>query len=403
MPKPLHVAVIVENVALGVDTRLRKQVDNLIEAGVRLSVITMRDDDNARYRDVPGLTIFEYPAPKQPSGPVGYVGEYLQSFAWASWYLTKLRLRGRIDVLQICQPPDIYFPLAWVLRWAGTRILVDQRDLMPELLGSRYNEPPKLMLKVMHWLERRTQRVAHHSLTVNSYLKNRMVEAGAKPDAISLVYNGPVLARTSLAVAEPSLHGEHRYLVAWAGKMGRQDRVDLTIKVAEHVIRDLGREDCGFVLLGDGECLEELQQSVRDLGLERWITFPGWIPEKDLFSYLATADLGIDCSLQVEVSPVKVMEYMAQGLPVVCFDLQESKLLAGGAGEFTPAGDIPALAAKVVELLDDPTRRKQLGDTGRQLITEKLSWERQTPIYLKAIGWEPSVVATAAVEPGADA
>ncbi|GAA3582360.1 glycosyltransferase family 4 protein [Kribbella ginsengisoli] len=403
MPKPLHVAVIVENVALGVDTRLRKQVDNLIEAGVQLSVITMRDDDNARYRDIPNLTIFEYPAPKQPSGPVGYVGEYLQSFAWASWYLTKLRLRGRIDVLQICQPPDIYFPLAWVLRWAGTRILVDQRDLMPELLGSRYDEPPKLMLKAMHWLERRTQRVAHHSLTVNSYLKNRMVEAGAKPDAISLVYNGPVLARTSLAVPEPSLHGEHRYLVAWAGKMGRQDRVDLTIDVAEHVIRELGREDVGFVLLGDGECVEELQQSVKDRGLERWITFPGWIPEKDLFSYLATADLGIDCSLQVEVSPVKVMEYMAQGLPVVCFDLQESKLLADGAGVFTPAGDIPALAAKVVELLDDPTTRKQLGDTGRQLITEKLSWERQTPIYLKAIGWEPSVVATAAADPGADA
>ena len=90
MPKPLHVAVIVENVALGVDTRLRKQVDDLLAAGVRLSVITMRDDDNARYRDIPGLTVFEYPAPRQPSGPVGYVGEYLQSFAWASWYLTKL-------------------------------------------------------------------------------------------------------------------------------------------------------------------------------------------------------------------------------------------------------------------------------------------------------------------------
>src|SRR4051812_29189354 len=100
----LHVAVIVENVALGVDTRLRKQVDDLLAAGCRVSVITMRDDDNARYRDVPDLTIFEYPAPSQPSGPAGYVGEYLQSFAWAGAFLLRLRLRGRIDVLQICQP-----------------------------------------------------------------------------------------------------------------------------------------------------------------------------------------------------------------------------------------------------------------------------------------------------------
>ena len=45
----------------------------------------------------------------------------------------------------------------------------------------------------------------------------------------------------------------------WAGKMGRQDRVDLAVRVAEHVVRDLGREDCGFVVLGDGECLEEVR------------------------------------------------------------------------------------------------------------------------------------------------
>jgi glycosyltransferase involved in cell wall biosynthesis len=402
MPRPLHVAVIVENVALGVDTRLRKQVDDLLAAGVQLSVVTMRDDDNARYRDQPGLTIYEYPAPSQPSGPVGYVGEYLQSFGWASWFLLRLRLRGRIDVLQICQPPDIYFPLAWVLRWAGTRILVDQRDLMPELLANRYDEPPKLMLKALHWLERRTQRVAHHSLTVNSYLKDRMVAAGAKPDTVSLVYNGPVLARTAVAVAEPSLRGEHRYMVCWAGKMGRQDRVDLVVKVAEHVVRELGREDCGFVVLGDGECLEELRELTRELGLERWITFPGWLPEGELFSYLATADLGIDTSLQVEVSPVKVMEYMAQGLPVVCFDLQESKLLAEGAGVFTTAGDIPEIAEKVVELLDDPTSRKQLGDTGRRLIAEQLAWERQTPTYLRAIGCDDSATAGATPQHGAD-
>jgi glycosyltransferase involved in cell wall biosynthesis len=189
---------------------------------------------------------------------------------------------------------------------------------------------------------------------VNSYLKDRLVGAGQHPDQVSLVYNGPVLARTANAVAEPSLRGDHRYLVCWAGKMGRQDRVDLVVRVADHLVHELGREDCGFVLLGDGECLDEHIALVRELGLERWVSFPGWIPEADLFSYLATADIGIDTSLQVEVSPVKVMEYMAQGLPVVCFDLQESRLLADGAGVFTTVGDVPEIATKVAELLGPP-------------------------------------------------
>src|SRR5580765_6873532 len=50
-----HVAVIVENVPLGVDTRLRKQVRDLLAAGFHVSVVTMRSDDNATYRDLPGL------------------------------------------------------------------------------------------------------------------------------------------------------------------------------------------------------------------------------------------------------------------------------------------------------------------------------------------------------------
>jgi glycosyltransferase involved in cell wall biosynthesis len=383
---PLHVAVIVENVALGVDTRLRKQVDDLLAAGCRLSVITMRDEDNARYRDVPGLTVLEYPAPSQPSGPLGYVREYLQSFAWAGTFLLRLRLRGRIDVLQLCQPPDIYFPLARLLRWGGTRVVVDQRDLMPELLTGRYAEPPALMLKALHWLERRTQRVADHSITVNAYLRNRLIGAGASPDAVSVVRNGPVLARVDQAVPEPALRGEHDNLICWAGKMGRQDRVDLAVRVAERLIVHHGKEDVHLVLLGDGECLEEVRKLAADLGVSSWVSFPGWLPEREVFGYFAAAELGLDTSLQEEVSPVKTMEYMAHGLPFVSFDLQETRRLAAGCARFVSPGDVDALADAVVALLDDESERRRLGAAGRARVEDALAWERQTATYLRAVG-----------------
>ena len=60
--------------------------------------------------------------------------------------------------------------------------------------------------------------------------------------------------------------------------------------------------------------------------------------EATVFRHLASADLGVDTSLQEEVSPVKAMEYMAFGLPFVCFDLQESRRLAEGAAVARPAG-----------------------------------------------------------------
>jgi glycosyltransferase involved in cell wall biosynthesis len=379
------VAVVVENVPLSVDTRLRKQVNDLLAAGLSVSVITMRDPDNAAYRETQGLRVLEYPPPTQATGVLGYAREYGISLCWSAFLLCRLRLRTRIDVLQVCQPPDIYFPLARLLRWFGARIVVDQRDLMPELLATRYERPPRAMTRLLHWLERRTQHAADRTLCVNNYLRDRLIAAGADPDRVYVIRNGPVLARVEGTVADARLKAAHDFLVCWVGKMGPQDRVDLTIAVAQHVVNDHGRRDCGFVILGDGESLDELRALTTELGLDPWVSFPGWLPEADVFAYLATADVGLDTSLQEEVSPVKVMEYMAFGLPVVCFDLQETRIITDGASALSPPGDVAALACDLVRLLDDPEARQRLGAAGRRRVQDQLAWERQSSTYLSAI------------------
>jgi glycosyltransferase involved in cell wall biosynthesis len=380
-----HVAVVVENVALGVDTRLRKQVDDLLEAGFRVTVVTMRHDDNAPFRSRPALRLLEYPAPSEPSGPAGYGWEYSVALFWAAVQLGRLRLGDRVDVVQFCQPPDIYFPLFLPLKASGSRIVVDQRDLMPELLRSRYDDPPAVVARILHWLERRTQRRADVAITVNDYLRDRLIEAGAHPDRVAVVRNGPVMRRVLGSVQGPARSDDER-LVVWAGKMGRQDRVDLAVRVAERLVFGHGRTDLRMLLLGDGECLDELRDLVSELRLTPWVSFPGWLPEENVFGLLATADLGLDTSLQEEVSPVKAMEYMAHGLPFVCFDLLETRRIATGCARFAPPGDVDGLADAVAELLDDDAERRQLGAAGRARITRELAWERQTQAYLQAVG-----------------
>lgn len=385
-----HVAVVVENLPVGVDTRLRKQLDDLLDAGFRVSVVTRRSPANGLYRKRARVRLLEYPEPPEPHGVVGFAGEYLWSLGWAALRLTTLRARARIDVLQLCQPPDIYFPLAWLLRAGGARVVVDQRDLMPELLSSRYDgHPPASLDRVLRWLERRTQRVVHHTVTVNEHLKFRLVEAGGDPTRISVVRNGPVQVRAERAEQDVALRRGHRHLVCWAGKMGPQDRVDVVLQVADHVVHGLGREDCGFVLLGDGERLDALRRQVTDLGLERWVHFTGWVSESQVFRHLATADVGLDTSLQAEVSPVKAMEYMGCGLPVVSFDLPETARITEGAGVLVPVGDDRALARALVDLLDDADRRMVLGAAGREKVRGWLSWERQSRAYVGAVAPPP--------------
>ncbi len=378
-----HILMVVENLPLGIDQRLRKQVRDLLDGGFRVSVVTMKDPQNASYRDLPGLTVLEYPAPAEPDSMRGYAREYAVSFAWAGLRSVTARLHGRIDVVQLCLPPDIYFPIGRLLGLLGATVVADYRDLMPELFAARYDNPRPAMVSALRWLERRTQRAADHTICTNEYFRSRLIGAGAAPGQVTIVGNGPVLGRVQRAVADPALRGEHKFLCCWIGKMGRQDRVDLLIEAIGHIVHDLGRTDCGFAILGDGECLDELQSQSARLGLQPWVHFPGWLSEEQVFSYLASADLGLDTSLQEDISPVKLMEYMAFGVPIVAFDVQETRVMGEGAGALVRPADVEAYARDLVALLDDSERRAQLGEVGRMRVQTELSWERQSDVYLE--------------------
>lgn len=380
-----HLAVLVENVSLSDDNRLRKQVEALLASGYRVSVVTRRDPSNEPFRHMAGLRVVEYPAPPEGASTLGHLSEYAVSLAWQVPALVRLHREDPFDVLQLCQPPDMYFPLAKFLRWRRTRVVLDQRDLMPETLLQRYETVPKGPLKVLNWLESQTQRNVDHTITVNGYLRDRLVAAGGDPERVSLVYNGPALSRVDQGVADPMPRRGHRHLVCWAGKMGKQDRVDQVLQVAHHVVHELGRRDIGFMLLGNGECLEELQALTAELDLEQWVDFPGWLPEVDLYRHMASCDLGLDTSLQEEVTPVKAMEYMGVGLPVLSFDVQETRLLTEGAGVRVTPGDTAVMAKELVSLLDSPEELRRLGEAGRRKIREQLAWERQAERYLAVI------------------
>jgi glycosyltransferase involved in cell wall biosynthesis len=383
-----HLLALVENIPFGIDTRLTKQVEVLLEHGYRVTVVTRADPSNDAWRTVDGVRIRQFPAPPERPGMAGYAVEYGLAFLWAA-ALSARALRDRVDVIQVCQPPDVYIPLLWIFRGLGYGVLVDQRDLMSELYYARYHRPRPLVVRVLKALERWSQASAHQVLCVNQFLRERSLAAGLSPDRVTIVRNGPVLGRVDRAAPDPTLKRGRRHLCCWAGKMGRQDRLDLLLGALRHLIHDLGRTDVQVAILGDGECFEETKELASKLRLGPWVTFTDWVPEETVFRYLATSDLGLDASLQSEVSPVKAIEYMAFGVPFVAFDLQETRTAASSAAVYVAPGDVEGLARAIHGLLDDPERRSAMGRAGRQRVEEFLAWERQAATYLKVVDGLP--------------
>lgn len=375
-----------ENNPAGMDNRVFKEIRSLAQSGYEVRVITRRHRRNDTYRALPQVRLVEYPSPAEPAGLFGYVVEYGYSFLVAAALSTRVLLAERIDVVQFCQPPDVYFLLAPVFRRAGARVVVDQRDLLAELYKARYGQVSRWLLQVLSTFERLSQRSADHILVVNEYLRRRALAASKLPaDSVSIIRNGPVLAQVAQAAGDPELKRGRRYLCCWVGEMGRQDRVDLLIRSIREVVRRLGRTDCQFAVIGDGECLADAKSLARDLGIGDWVDFPGFLSSAEVFRYLATADLGLDASLQAEVSPVKAMEYMALGVPFVAFDLPETRNISDGAAVYAKAGDVAAHADAIDALLADAARRRALGAAGAAKIGDELAWEHQACRYLQVM------------------
>jgi len=72
------------------------------------------------------------------------------------------------------------------------------------------------------------------------------------------------------------------------------------------------------------------------------------------------------------------------GLPVLSYDLHETRVSAGEAGMFVAANDERALAEGIVALLEDPARRKRLGAAGHARVREVLAWNYSVTPLLAA-------------------
>jgi glycosyltransferase involved in cell wall biosynthesis len=389
-----HVLLAVENVALARDHRLQKQVSSLLAHGFRVTVVCRSDPQNGAFAGA-GARLCTYRAPADAASKLGFIREYGYSFVMAGWLAARVFLTDRFDALQVSGTPDIYFALAAPFKLFGRPLVLDQRDLSPELYELRYGRRGGAMYRTLCWLERMSYRAADHVVTVNSSLeKVAYARGGLLPGTVTVVGNGPSLARSYRRPAQPALKNGRRFLCCWLGLMGPQDRLDVALRSISHLIHVIGRTDCHFSFVGDGEARAPSRQLAAELGISEWVTFPGWADQEEAYTYLSTADLGLEPNLEEIVSPVKGMEYMAFGLPFVSFDLTETRALAEGAAAWAPPGDIPAFARQIDELLGDPARRAEMGQTGRRLIMERLAWDRQEDAYIgvyqRLLGRPPS-------------
>lgn len=383
-----HVCIVVQNLPVPFDRRVWLECQALRNHGYEVSVVCPKGNGDPTYQVLDGIHLFKY----RPFPPITrqalFVAEYVYSILATLLNLARAWKRRPFGIVQVCNPPDVLWTAAapFKLLFRVTMVF-DQHDLCPELYESRFTQPSSAVHRALLLTERITYALSEHVIATNCSYRGLALRRGRKCEAdVTVVRTGPDPDRMCRGEPDPSLRRGHRYLLAYLGVMGPQDGVDLALRAMHHIVHNRGRSDVALTLIGDGDAGKDLRRLAAELRLDGYVEFTGRAPDALVARILSTADIGLSPDPKNPLNDVstmnKTMEYMSFELPVVAFDLIETRVSAGDAALYAEPNLVEHYAGAILDLLEDETRRKNMGAAGRRRIEDLLAWRHQVPHYV---------------------
>ena len=166
-------------------------------------------------------------------------------------------------------------------------------------------------------------------------------------------------------------------LVLFSGVMYKHRGIDVLLEAAPKVIEKV--PEAKFILLGDGDEMNEMKNIANQKKIAKNIIFTGWINRDKIPQELKNASIGIGplklTTVTKNALPIKVLEYMASGLPIIAKrgTLPKDILDDGKNGFFIDNNE--ELEEKLILLLNNLELNKQMSKKSIEMI-QKFSWEK---------------------------
>lgn len=288
----------------------------------------------------------------------------LLTWGWGSLQIfNRLLFKYRkYEVVYVTNPPMAY--LSSLLLKNSFSIIV--YDTYPDALSN-------IGIKNTNWIYKKWSKwnkklfaKAKKIVTLSDGMANRLSNYVHR-DKITVVPNWaskesfkPIDKKENPFVKEHDL--EDKFTVLYSGNMGFTHNVETLVEVANKLKEN---NHVHFMLVGDGKKKPELQQMVKNYGLNN-CTFLDWQPADKLQYSLASADLGVitlnDKTALVSV-PSKTYNLLAVGAPLLCIVPEASELSSLVAKYENGACFQPNQVVEIAEFIEKLSSNKEIKDT----------------------------------------
>lgn len=219
-------------------------------------------------------------------------------------------------------------------------------------------------------------------VAVSDEVRDRLLQAGVRPNRVHLIRNGIDLRPFADA---PDKRRQRResgdaFRIGLVGRLAPEKGVDIFLQAASEVLSEYPATQ--FVVVGDGADRPALEQLRATLRLDDNVSLPG--QRGDMPDFYASIDLLVSASRK-EGLPMALLEGMSSGLPVVATAVGQVRQVidSDSVGRIVPPEDPAALAGAIKELLRDASLRQRVGAAAQNRIAAEFSADRMTADYLR--------------------
>lgn len=365
--------------------------EGLAAAGVDVRVVTSRQCYEAPQANLPhrellaGVAVYRIRTSR--FGRMRLAGraiDYLSFYLGASVCLLRLLRRGDVSVI-MTDPPLLSLVALLVVRLRGARLVNWLQDVYPEVAQALgVLTLPRPLQNAVAALRDASLHAAVANVVLGDRMRDLLAARGVPLTRLRVIENwSEAFAAPSPLPVDSPLRREFDVsglrVVAYSGNLGRAHEYATLLGAAARLASD---GSITFLMIGGGTGMQALRAAVRDAGLENF-RFVGYQPRAALAESLAAADVHL-VSLRPELEglivPSKTYGIFAAGRPAVfvgAADGEIAQLLARyDCGSTVAVGDAVALAQVLRSLLDDPARRRVMGERARAAFERAMTREQ---------------------------
>jgi glycosyltransferase involved in cell wall biosynthesis len=364
------------------DARVRREAETLASHGFRVVCLTNRDGVKSRRFVLEGVEVQEVDVPKyRGKSRTAYVASYARFLGATSAACLRLRRRGRLDVVHVHNLPDFLVFAGLLPRIRGSKVVLDVHDSIPETFATKFSGRG-FCWRALCLEEKLSASVAHRIICVNHPQRDTLVARGlpASKTFVSMNVPDPRIfprRRGERAVGEGS-----RFNLVYHGTMAARLGVDLLILAVDRLQARI--PDLQLHLWGDGDDLDSFRGLAQHLNVLDRVHFkPQGYRLEELPARLDEMDVGLVGNRRTIAGelmlPVKLLEYVALGIPVVVPRLRaiEYYFRDEMVAYFQP-NDVESMADAIYRLHCRPELRREQAQKAAGFLQDH-GWDRQGP------------------------